>query len=60
MKHDLQYSLPEKPTVNTLNTVTGTLDGLLMTIKLAENVPDVQEETLFAYWTCALSMLSGS
>ena len=44
MKNDLQYALPYKPTVSP-STIARTLDGMLMTIKLAEDVPDARNSS---------------
>ena len=41
MKDELQRSLPDKPTVSP-STIARTLDGMLMTLKLAEDVPDAR------------------
>ena len=39
MKQQLQARLPHKPTVST-STIARTLNGMLITLKLAEDVPD--------------------
>ena len=41
MKDELQRSLPDKPAVSP-STIARTMDGMLMTLKLAEDVPDAR------------------
>ena len=41
MKRSLRENLPEKPEVST-STIARALDGMLLTLKLAEDVPDAR------------------
>ena len=41
MKEDLEHALPDKPPVSS-STIARALDDMLVTLKLAEDVPDLR------------------